>query len=154
MMSVAATKHKALRVTKSARIGGDPSAMIGRIRKGVPATALPKMAVRLKLPKRMVYGSLSIPPSTVDRLISNEKRLSPEYSERVLGVQALEELVRRLIEESGTSKGFDASAWLGAWINEANPALGGEKPASYLDTMTGQTLVKQLLLRSQSGAFG
>ena len=152
MGSAATAGHKA-RNGPTGSIEMNPSAMIVAIRKGVSAAALPKMADRLKLPKKAVYESLSIPQSTVARLIVRKKTLSPEHSERVLGVQMLEELVHRIVEESGNSKGFDASAWLGAWINEANPALGGEKPASYLDTMTGQALVRQLLLRSQSGAY-
>ena len=152
-MGSAATGAHRFRKDSTVSIEMNPSVVIFTIRKGVPAAVLPKMAKRLGVPKSTIYESLSIPASTAYRLIVGKKKLSPEHSERVLGVQILEELVQRIVEESGNSKGFDASAWLGTWINEANPALGGKQPASYLDTMTGQALVRQLLLRSQSGAY-
>jgi len=65
----------------------------------------------------------------------------------------LVQTVQRIVDESGDGKDFDAKAWLEEWINQPNPALGGAKPVSYLDTMAGRLLLRNLLLRSQSGAF-
>lgn len=67
----------------------------------------------------------------------------------------LVQTVQRIVDESGdgTANDFDAKTWLEEWINQPNPALGGAKPVSYLDTMAGRLLLRNLLLRSQSGAF-
>jgi hypothetical protein len=49
--------------------------------------------------------------------------------------------------------GFNAAKWLGAWLNSPLPALGGVRPGSYLDTMTGQELLGELIAMTESGAY-
>ena len=39
------------------------------------------------------------------------------------------------------------------WLERPLPALGGAKPSAYMDTMTGQKLVSNLLVQSQLGVF-
>jgi hypothetical protein len=53
----------------------------------------------------------------------------------------------------GTAEGFDASRWVGEWLERPLPALGGAKPAEYMDTMEGQELISRLLAQAQSGAY-
>ncbi|MFO1356707.1 MAG: MbcA/ParS/Xre antitoxin family protein [Gammaproteobacteria bacterium] len=48
---------------------------------------------------------------------------------------------------------FNAARWLGKWIETAQPALGGRKPADLLDTPTGLDMVSRLLGSIQSGAY-
>lgn len=43
--------------------------------------------------------------------------------------------------------------WVGEWLERPSPALGGAKPADFMDTMEGQGLVTRLLLQSQVGVF-
>jgi len=51
------------------------------------------------------------------------------------------------------AKMFDATKWLGQWIERPQPALGGRKPADLLDTPTGVELVARLLGSIESGAY-
>ena len=62
-------------------------------------------------------------------------------------------LVRRMVEESGNGGRFDAESWTRAWLATPLPALGCVQPISYLDSEQGYELLRQLLLRMQSGAF-
>lgn len=50
-------------------------------------------------------------------------------------------------------EGFDASAWRGAWLDKANLALAGKRPAEYLDTNEGGQIVQRLLAQMERGAY-
>ncbi len=58
-----------------------------------------------------------------------------------------------MVEESGEKTGFSASAWLSSWLAGPLPALGGERPIEFLDTMEGQELVAKLLRQIQGGVY-
>lgn len=62
-------------------------------------------------------------------------------------------LVQRIVDESGNSVEFDALAWTARWLDRPLPALGGIRPAQYMATPEGRTLVKTLILRMQSCAY-
>ncbi len=51
------------------------------------------------------------------------------------------------------ARGFDAARWLGQWIERPQPALGGAKPADFLDTPTGVEVVARLLRSIESGSY-
>lgn len=70
----------------------------------------------------------------------------PEY-------QRLLQVVERITRESGSPQGFDADAWLTGWMREPNPALGNEAPLNVVSRPGGLDLVRNLLLRMQSGAY-
>ncbi len=61
--------------------------------------------------------------------------------------------VERMLEECGGPAGFDARAWLTAWLDGPLPAYGGRKPIDYLGTAEGFDLVSRTLAQMQSGAF-
>ncbi|MBS0370578.1 MAG: DUF2384 domain-containing protein [Proteobacteria bacterium] len=79
--------------------------------------------------------------------------LSTDQSERVLGLERLIGQVAVMVGDSGDSTGFDAARWVGDWLEQPIPALGGAKPADYMDTIEGQELVSRLLVQSQAGVF-
>jgi hypothetical protein len=60
---------------------------------------------------------------------------------------------RHTVRRPGLREGFDASRWVGEWLERPLPALGGAKPAEYMDTMEGQELISRLLAQAQSGAY-
>jgi len=62
-------------------------------------------------------------------------------------------LVERIIQESGSGEGFNASAWLKRWLSDPHPALNYATPNSYMGTIEGRNLVAELLKKMQSGAF-
>ena len=53
--------------------------------------------------------------------------------------------VEKIVTESGNPEGFDAGQWLAAWMERSVPALGGKRPAEYMDTAEGRALISQLL---------
>jgi putative toxin-antitoxin system antitoxin component (TIGR02293 family) len=123
------------------------------IRQGVPAAVVEKIVRRMDIPKERLYATLRLPRSTVDRKIRNNDTLSAEHSERVIGLERLIGQVEAMVEQSGNPQGFDANRWLGDWLERPLPALGGAKPADFMDTMEGQELIARLLAQSQSGAY-
>jgi len=60
--------------------------------------------------------------------------------------------VERMVAKNAAVE-FNAAKWLGAWLDAPLPALGGVRPGSYLDTMTGQDLLDELLAMAESGAY-
>ena len=71
----------------------------------------------------------------------------------MLGLAKLVGQLEAMVEESGDPEGFDALGWLSDWLREPLPALGGNRPIGFLDTMEGQAVVSQALAQMQSGAY-
>ncbi|AVO43595.1 hypothetical protein C6571_19275 (plasmid) [Simplicispira suum] len=105
------------------------------------------------MPKDKLYITLGLPRASVQRKASQDKRLSPDASSRVLGMKRLIGQVQSIVEESGNLKGFDAAAWVATWLDQEAEVLGGQKPSKFMDTPEGQLLVSQLIARTQSGAY-
>lgn len=127
---------------------------IAMIRQGVPAVALNDTVRRMGIPKERLYTTLRFPSSTIDRKIRNNDALSAEHSERLIGLERLIGQVEMMLSQSGTGEKFDANRWVGAWLDQPLPALGGARPAEYMDTIEGQELISGLLSQMQSGAYG
>lgn len=85
------------------------------------------------------------------RLGSGE-RIGQAPSERVIGLMSLIGRVEAMVSRNGAT-GFNAAKWLGAWLNSPLPALGGVRPGSYLDTMTRQDVLSELIAMTESGAY-
>lgn len=133
----------------------DPLVRIDMARGGVPADTVEALARALGLPKEPLIEGLGLSRPTVDRKVRARATFSVAESERVLGLLQLVGLVTRMMEESGDPerRDFDVGRWLGAWLDAPNPALGGRRPLSLLDTGDGRTLVRQLLLSMQTGTY-
>lgn len=123
------------------------------VKAGVPASFVDVAAHWLGQPKERLTRMLGLSQATVNRKAAKGQALSPEQGERVLGVAEIIGLVQTMVEQSGDPHGFCAPAWVAHWLDLPLPALGGRKPADYMDTQTGQGLVLDLLRRGQSGAY-
>ncbi|WP_229218760.1 antitoxin Xre-like helix-turn-helix domain-containing protein [Rugamonas brunnea] len=130
-----------------------PQERIALIRGGVPARDVGRLAKSMRVVKEVLIASLGIPRATLSRKERAASALSPDESERLLGVKALIGQVQAMVQESGDPAGFDAAHWVAEWLHQPLPALGGLPPASYLDTVEGQKLVATLLAMTQSGAY-
>jgi putative toxin-antitoxin system antitoxin component (TIGR02293 family) len=126
---------------------------VEQVREGVPAALIELMSEDMGMPKERLYTALRLPRATVNRKLHAKKTLSPDESERVLGVARLVGQVEAMVRESGESEGFDAARWLAEWLERPNPALGRKRPAEFLDTADGRVLVSDLLSRMNSGAY-
>lgn len=123
------------------------------IRVGVPAILAETTSKEIGFSKEKFYTMLRFPRATVNRKIAAKERLSPELSERYLGLQKLIDQVGVMVSESGDSEGFDAPQWIGQWLDRPCPALGNVKPVDYMDTLEGQEVVSGVLAKMQSGAY-
>ncbi|MDP2760760.1 MAG: DUF2384 domain-containing protein [Sideroxyarcus sp.] len=123
------------------------------IRQGLPANILVQISSAMDISNDLLFSTLAFPRSTVVRKIQNNEMLSAEQSERVVGLERLVGQVEAMVEQSGNPQGFDAGRWVGDWLQRPLPALGGKKPAEFMDTMEGQNLVARFLAQSQSGAY-
>ena len=72
-----------------------------------------------------------------------------------LGMVKLLGIAQEIVANSTAreAKTFDATKWLGQWIERPQPALGGRRPADLLDTPTGVQVVARLLGSIESGAY-
>jgi putative toxin-antitoxin system antitoxin component (TIGR02293 family) len=91
---------------------------------------------------------------TVDRKIRGSKSLNQDESERVMGIARLVGQAQSLVQESGEADEFDASRWVGDWLQRPLPALGGMTPGEFMDTVDGRALISDMLAQQQSAAFG
>jgi uncharacterized protein (DUF2384 family) len=104
----------------------------------------------------MLLAFLGISRSREYRRVRAVLPLSPDESERVLGIETLICEVEAMVEESTSvdPTDFDARRWLGHWLRLRMPALGGASPASYLDTAERQKAVLRILSMVRSGSYG
>ena len=126
---------------------------VGVIRGKVPAIYVDQIADVTSVPKERLVRILDLRRATIARKIREGEMLSTDQSERVLGLERLIGQVAVMVGDSGDSTGFDAARWVGDWLEQPIPALGGAKPADYMDTIKGQELVSRLLAQSQAGVF-
>lgn len=130
--------------------------LIHTIKRGVPADLVRSLSKELHIPIRETVEMLGFPASTISRKAKDSGRLPVEQGERLLQVVRLIGLVEEIIQEYGDpelSKGFDAGQWLGQWLETPHAALGGKRPAEYLDTAKGGEMVENLLKNIAEGGF-
>lgn len=130
----------------------DFSDRIHVIRSGVPARSVGELCSIMEMPEEVLMESLGLSRATINRKVQREETLSPQESERVMGMQALIGQVQAMIDINSLPE-FDAAKWLATWLIAPLPALGGATPASFMDTVEGQKYVSNLLEIAQSGAY-
>jgi putative toxin-antitoxin system antitoxin component (TIGR02293 family) len=161
-----AGRIKKLSVTKNARVKkglsvvnfsgifhSSPSARVDLIRTGVSADDVKRLQRELDMPQQTFLASVNLSTATLNRKVSQRESLSPQDSERVIGVAKLVGQVQAMVEHSGDPTDFNAAKWLAIWLQQPVPALGGVRPIDYMDTMEGQGMVSDILARMQSGAY-
>ena len=150
----AKTTGRVLNITNYAGIyRAGPADRITIIKGGVPAQALVQIAKAMGTPKERLFQTLGLSRATVDRKARAKQALSVDEGQRVVGMAKLLGQVQTMVEQSGEPSGFDAAKWVAQWLDEPSPALGGKRPAEYMDTADGQELVSGLLAKMQSGAY-
>lgn len=131
----------------------EPMQRIDMIRSGVPASEAKALLAQFSVPLQDLAKALDIPQATLNRKASQNKPLSNDESERVLGLAALAGQVEVMVEESGDPEGFEPAEWLSGWMQTETPSLGWRRPLDLLDTIEGQSLISDTLARMQSGAY-
>ena len=123
------------------------------LRRGVPASWIRSSEATTELSRAALCGLLGLKLSTINRKLSSGSRLSPDESERLMGLQRLIGLVEAVVRDCGDGQPFDAGRWLAAWLQRPNRALGGEAPQAYLDTADGREQLGRLIGAQRSGAY-
>jgi len=135
----------------------EPMERVRLVKTGMPAATVEDLSGRMRMSRERLLGALGLARATIDRKAREDKPLSADEGARVLGMARLIGQVQAMVDESGATSAsaadFDAAQWLGRWIDEPLPALGGQRPADFLDTAEGQGIVANLLARMQSGAY-
>lgn len=133
-----------------------PQERIDRIPPGVPSTRITGLCKSLGVSRRMLLAFLGIPCAGMNGRVQTHLSLSDDECARVQGIEGLIGQVQAMVEDSSVpaeAAGFDAARWLGHWLRNPLPALGGRLPASYLHTLEGQKLVRKMLAMITSGSY-
>jgi putative toxin-antitoxin system antitoxin component (TIGR02293 family) len=131
----------------------EPMDRIKLIRNGVPARYINVVSDSMGITKDTLFKFLNLPKSTIDKKSVANQMLPIEQGERLIGMAKLVGQVESIVSESGNPDGFNAAKWVANWLEKPSPALGGEKPSAYLDTVSGQEMISDLLSKIQTGAY-
>ena len=132
-----------------------PDQMVQMERDGIAGTFLTDLSKRMELPSTRVYEILRIPRSTAARKNTVGAVIDGRAGLAAINMIKLLSIAQDVVDDSTTSEAenFDTFKWLGWWIEQPQPSLGGRKPSEYLDTPTGVELVSRLLGAIRSGAY-
>lgn len=131
----------------------DPVERVDLVKEGAPAQVLVVISEDMDITREKLYATLGVPRATADRKLRGQRTLSQDESERVLGLARLIGQVETIVRESGRPEGFDAAKWVARWMDQRVPALGGRRPAEFMDTAEGRALISSLVARMQTGAY-
>lgn len=124
-------------------------------RQGVLGSFIKDLSRRMEIPSSRIFAILGVPKATAEKKAAAGERVEGRGGQAAIGMIKLLGIAQEIVANSTASeaKTFDATKWLGQWIERPQPALGGRKPADLLDTPTGVELVARLLGSIESGAY-
>ena len=124
-------------------------------RAGVAAAFITDLSSRMDLPSSRVFAMLRIPKATAARKMAEGSIIDGRAGQAAIGMVKLLGIAQDIVRDSTAkqAKDFDSVKWLGLWIEQPQPSLGGRKPADLLDTPTGVDMVARVLGAIQSGAY-
>jgi putative toxin-antitoxin system antitoxin component (TIGR02293 family) len=133
----------------------EPIQIVETERKGIASVFVKDLSKRMQSPAQRMFDILGIPKATAERKVAAGELLSGSGAIAALGMARLLGIAQEMVDESTApeARDFDAAKWLGQWIEQAQPALGGRKPAELIETPTGVEVVAKLLGAIQSGAY-
>jgi uncharacterized protein (DUF2384 family) len=79
------------------------------IRRGIPVKRISALSREMDLTQESLIETLGLTRATLSRKAREDKPLSQDESERVLGIEALIGQVQAMIADSGDPTGFDAA---------------------------------------------
>ena len=139
---------KSARVPKADMIGmidarGEAAMWTVVIRSRLPSASLKRSAEHLQVSVNELSKTLRLPPRTTHRRLARREKLTSEETERSVRVARILAKAQDLLgEEQGRQ-----------WVLQPNRALGGDVPASLLDTADGFIAVMDELGRLEYGVI-
>ncbi|MEB3332064.1 MAG: antitoxin Xre-like helix-turn-helix domain-containing protein, partial [Synechococcaceae cyanobacterium] len=82
------------------------------LRQGVPSSWLRQAEEATDLGRSTLCALLGLKLSTINRKLNRKLRLSPDESERLMGLQRLIGEVEAVVRDCGEGQGFAAGRWL------------------------------------------
>lgn len=134
----------------------DPLTLYGAVEEGVPTGTVLLLSKALSEPVPQVLVVLGLPETTFRRKAEAGEVLPEVAAHRTVALMRVVARLRQLLAESGDpalTKDFDLEGWVGAWIKQPLPELGGETPAALLRNPEGQRVVEALLERMRGGSL-
>jgi putative toxin-antitoxin system antitoxin component (TIGR02293 family) len=133
----------------------DPMRLIEAERRGVAGIFVKDLSRRMEIPAQRMFDILGVPKATAEKKVAAGELLTGNGGRAALGLARLLGIARDIVDNSTApeAKGFDSAKWLGQWLETPQPALGGRKPADFIDTPTGLAIVTKLLGAIESGAY-
>jgi putative toxin-antitoxin system antitoxin component (TIGR02293 family) len=135
--------------------GATPLELVEIERRGVLGSFIKDLARRMEIPSSRIFAILGVPKATAEKKAAAGEKVEGRGGQAAIGMVKLLGIAQEIVANStaGEAKTFDATKWLGQWIERPQPALGGRKPADLLDTPTGLELIARLLGSLESGAY-
>jgi putative toxin-antitoxin system antitoxin component (TIGR02293 family) len=135
--------------------GATPMQMVELERKGVLGSFIKDLAKRMEIPSSRIFTILGIPKATAEKKAAAGERVAGRGGQAAIGMVKLLGIAQEIVANSTAPEAhaFDATRWLGRWIERPQPALGGRKPADLLDSPTGVEVVARLLGSIESSTF-
>lgn len=132
-----------------------PMQMVEIERQGVLGSFIKDLSRRMEIPSSRIFTILGVPKATAEKKAAAGERVAGRGGQAAIGMVKLLGIAQEIVANStaNEAQGFDATKWLGQWIERPQPALGGRKPADLLDTPTGVEVVARVLGSIESGAF-
>ncbi len=124
-------------------------------RQGVHGAVLKSLSRKMSVPISHMYKILGVPKATAEKKMGAGEFVTGSSGHAAIGMIRLLGIAQSMAENSTAeiAEDFDASRWLGQWIELPQSALGGRKPADLIDTPTGIDIVARLLGAIESGAY-
>jgi putative toxin-antitoxin system antitoxin component (TIGR02293 family) len=116
---------------------------VGIIRKGLPYESIEVISKRTDLPVKQVLTLFGVPQTTYNKKKRENELLSGRDSEVIL-------LLTELLD-FGLEVFNDEPEKFQRWLKKPNVSLGGVKPESFFDSLTGIQEVKNALNRLEYG---
>src|SRR4051794_29347075 len=107
---VAEAKRQPAPLSYLAVYRASPLERIGMIKHGIRASEAKRIIGELAIGHGAALKALNLSPATVNRKAKQDQLLSPEESERVIGIARLVGQLEAVVQESGDPEGFDATA--------------------------------------------
>lgn len=132
-----------------------PMELIEVERNGVQGRFIKNLSIRVGVPAVRVCENLGVPKATLERRVAEGVRVTGAAGQAALGTATLLAKARAIVDNSTAlaANDFDSARWFGRWIELAQPALGGRKPAELIAVPTGRKVVSGLLGAMESGAY-
>lgn len=125
-------------------------------REGVPAEFVNVLITETGLNSGALQRLARIPKATYTKKMREDAAFTGTAGQSMIGFVDLINRVEEMLaaeKDNPEAKNFDAKKWVGEWIQQAQPALGGLAPIDIMDTPTGRESVMRLLGAMQSGAY-